>query len=823
MSRGHRLLVGISGLFMVGAMTHGDDPKVGEQTREGTRVSTGQFVPTAANRIQLANRPVDMVISSDLKFGYVKHNGGLTSFDLRTFKKVQDLPISGGASWYGLDINSENSKLLYTNSSNKAFLVDVNEGKMSISKEIVLPAARVGGNPYPCGIAFASDEKSAFVCLNRDNSVAQVTLDGFLLHKYDTDIAPYSVRELSGKLLVTCWSIKPKRLQETGVSSGSKVPVDTRGVALNGSLYTINLQTGELMSYPIGLQPTEIIQTAKRVFVPCSSSDVVKAFDPQTFNASDISIKVGSWYGAGPSAIAVDPAKDRMYVACGSRNSILVVKLSNGQMLGEIATEWYPTSVKIAGKNLLVTCSKGLGERNKKEEAKGHSVYDFTGSIIKLPLASKLNKVKVPPSLEKARDNVAPQPIPQRLGEPGLIKHVVYVIKENRTYDQVFGDVKTGDGDPSLCSFPKLVTPNHHALAERYGLLDNYYCNGVLSADGHTWATEGITTTQLERSFGGWTRSYPYGGDDALAVSQEGYIWDALVNKGIRFRNYGEFDTATVKPKATFKQLYDDWANNTGKYAIDHQIYVRRMREHSNMASPGWNMEIPDQIRANCFIEDFKKLDAEGKAPEFMIVYLPQDHTSGASANMPTPRAHVADNDLALGRVVEAISESSIWKSTAIFVTEDDPQAGFDHIDGHRSLCLVISPYTAHRGTVSKFFNQSSVLRTIGQVFGTPPMNFFDALATPMAACFGTKPDFAPYSALPSNIPLDELNPSSKVALNLSKPDLVNENLLNRQIWASVFPDRPYPAEYAGAHGKGLAKKGLLLDDRVREQDEDDD
>jgi hypothetical protein len=354
------------------------------------------------------------------------------------------------------------------------------------------------------------------------------------------------------------------------------------------------------------------------------------------------------------------------------------------------------------------------------------------------------------------------------------------------------------------------ITPNHHKLASEFVLLDNYYCNGVLSADGHSWTTEGNATSFFERSFGGWTRSYPYG-DEPLAISQTGHIWDAAMARGKSFLNFGEFDTAGMPRGETYASLLRKTQKGLPLPESSTLIGIERVRQHSVRAFPGWNMNIPDLLRIRVFKETYAKLVAKQQVPNLMTVYLPQDHTSGSEAGAPTPAAHVADNDEALGQLVETVSKSPVWKDTVIFVVEDDPQDGVDHVDGHRSVCLVISPRTRKMGVNSTFYNQGSVLRTIKGIFGASSLTRTEALSTPLVACFGPKVDTRPYVAIPAKIDLYATNPKSakRTSFDLSKPDRVPEDRFNRDQWAVMRPNKRYPAELAGAHGRGLKALGL--------------
>jgi hypothetical protein len=407
---------------------------------------------------------------------------------------------------------------------------------------------------------------------------------------------------------------------------------------------------------------------------------------------------------------------------------------------------------------------------------------------------------------------------------------VVYILKENKTYDQIFGDIPQGNGEPSLCIYPQFVSPNHHALAQQYVLLDNFYCNGVNSADGHSWSTEANVTDHLEKSFGGFNRSYTFG-DDPLTYSSTGFIWNNVLDHGLTFRNYGEMDYASTSPSATWSQIYADYTNGTGAIRYVQNIGIASLRPYSSTNVPGWNMGIPDVVRAAGFIKELNAAQSNGVWQSFHFLYLPNDHTGGP----PTPRAQVADNDLSLGMVVEAITKSRFASNTVIFVMEDDPQSGYDHVDAHRSICLVISPYTRRGAVVSTFYNQAGVLHTMERILGLPPMNQQDAMAPLMFDCFTNVPNFTPYTALPSNINLAEgtggtgsMTPKQRYwaaqlkKMDFSKPDRINDDLFNRYIWFTIKGDAPYPAKYVGGHGRGLKQLGLKLDRYAKDDDDDD-
>jgi hypothetical protein len=424
-------------------------------------------------------------------------------------------------------------------------------------------------------------------------------------------------------------------------------------------------------------------------------------------------------------------------------------------------------------------------------------------------------------------------PVPTRPGEVSPIKHVLYIIKENRTYDQVFGDLPQGNGDPRLVMFGREVTPNQHAIAEQFVLLDNFYCNGVLSADGHQWTDEGYVTDYIEKSFGDFSRSYPYDGNDAMAYSSAGFIWDSVLRAGLTFRNYGEFVKAKITPaNATWTDIYNDYKNGTRNVAIEAVAAIHTIEPYICKEFIGFPGKMQDVYRAQHFLRELKEFEAKGLFPNFMIMLLPNDHTSGTREGMPTPRAAVADNDLAVGQIVDAISHSRYWPETAIFIVEDDPQAGLDHVDGHRTVALCVSPYTKRNYVDSTHYNQSSMLRTMELILGLPPMTQFDLAANPMIDCFMETPDLTPFTVLQNNIPLDEMNP--KVAslsgpqryyarlshkLPLDDIDQADESTFNRILWHSVKGyDTPYPklaqrAQAGAQYWPGATPRKRDLDD----------
>ncbi|HUC83739.1 MAG TPA: hypothetical protein VL970_00995, partial [Candidatus Acidoferrales bacterium] len=406
-------------------------------------------------------------------------------------------------------------------------------------------------------------------------------------------------------------------------------------------------------------------------------------------------------------------------------------------------------------------------------------------------------------------------------GEPSVFQHVIYIIKENRTYDQVLGDVKAGNGDAAICNFGRRVTPNEHKLVADFVLLDNTYCSGLVSADGHQWTDTAIATDYIEREFGAWPRSYPCGGfgpmsRDALAFSSAGFIWNDVLEHGKSFRDYGEYTSPATHWTGPvphggvgWSAIYHDFLNGTRHTVLACEPDVESLRPYLDTNTVGWDLRVPDIVRAAEFIRELQQFAQTGKFPNFIMIWLPNDHSSGTEYGAPTPEAQVADNDLALGRIVEAISHSCFWTNTCVFAIEDDPQFGWDHVSGFRTTAYVASPFTRRHATVSTQYNQTGVLRTIELMLGLPPLNQMDATATPMFDCFTNTPDFAAYTAVTNQVPLDEMNPPpakisnaqlrrdarASARLPLAKEDQCPEDLFNHILWrATMGTQRPYPA-----------------------------
>ena len=474
------------------------------------------------------------------------------------------------------------------------------------------------------------------------------------------------------------------------------------------------------------------------------------------------------------------------------------------------------------GARALTPVEQGGQGRNPRISQDAYTAHRqrATVSIISLPTKTELRtytertrtsamQFRLALAAKLPRPGTRPRPVPERIGEPSVFKHVVYIIKENRTYDQVLGDMPEGRGMASLCVFGDSITPNQHRLAREFLLLDNYYASGKSSAEGHHWVDAGMVTDYTEKSVRAWFRSYPHVLYDALVYNKNGLIWNNALDHGKSVRIYGEACTCQFdKKQYNWQKLYQ--LRETGQpFSYTNTTTISRVRPILAMDFPGCDDEIiNDQMRADAFIRELNETAAKpGDAwPNLMVMSLPNDHTSGMSPAFPTPRAMVADNDLAVGRIVEAIQKSRFGATTAIFITEDDSQAGWDHISAYRTTGFVISPYSRLKRTVTTNYNQTSMLRTIEQILGLPPMNVIDATAQPMFDCFTDQPNAMPYTALPNRVPLTEMNKPLTALRGKAKQyardsmeqaeegiDTGEDAKTNQILWFWARGNKPYP------------------------------
>lgn len=815
-----------------------DEGPLGVQGTGNILVPTSQLLTPAGRSLTFSGRPVDLALSPDGATLAVLNMKDLVFIDVAGEKIREILPlVSAEADCQNEAREGSFTGILYGPDGTLYYSTVQGLGMYRRGKRLLIPME------LPCGLALSPDGRRLYVALNKANQLGIVDLQKQeLTEVMDVGMAPYGVvAGPEGKVYVGNWGGHvPTDGQVTGLTISDrhtdpklaqKVLIDPKtGSASDGTVSVVDLEHDTLKTISVGKLPTGLTLSAdgKRLYVSNANSDTVSVIDTisDTVVASlDVRPDNSLPFGSAPNGMAV--YGDTLYVANAGNNALAVLDLEKGGVsvkgMGFIPTAWYPSSVVLArgGKLLCVANTKGYGSLDGPVGKR--DIHEHLGSVslIPVPAATELpahtrrvqennRMAKALAGLKPPRPGQKPVVLPERHGEPSLIKHVLYIIKENKTYDGVLGDAPGGDGDPSLCMFCD-VTPNAHKLAAEFVLLDHFYCSGVLSADGHQWTDEAYVTSYLEKSFAAFPRSYPSEGQDALALSPAGFLWSNALAHGLTFRDYGESVEATLIPeKATWKQYYDDYVHNTHKVSFTVAPNIGPLGPYLCPDFPGWPMTIPDVAKARVFINELKGFERSGKLPNLMMMCLPNDHTGGTGPGSPTPRAQVADNDLALGQIVEAVTRSKFWKDTAIFVVEDDPQGMPDHVDGHRTVAQVISPYTRRRTVDHKNYNQCGMVKTMELMLGLPPMNQFDLAATPMDGCFTNKANLGIYKAVPAKVPLDQINAAldklgpkerywaeQSMKIPMHEPGKKSEEqdaMLSRILWhATRGVDTPYP------------------------------
>lgn len=726
-------------------------------------------------------------------------------------------------------------------------------GKMHLFN--IEPPARIA-LPNELIVTSESGKKYLYVVLNGNNTVVKQNLEtDEPVWKTYPGVAPYGVTMANGKIYVTNWA---GRIPDEGDRDVAGIPwgsarvdnINSGGATREGSVAVIDPETGKIIKQIIvGLHPNDIISDAagKFVYVSNSNSDNVSVINTSADNVSEtISVRlqpeINPFFGDSPNGLCIAPDSKTLYVANGMDNALAVIRLGKNatskakseisQVTGFIPTGAYPSSVSIFRNQHLYVCNiEAAGARvalnNKSTQNPVYNSHNMLASvsIIRVPNTKVLqtltdtviavnNLSRATAAMEKPREKVSPKPVPERIGEPSVFKHVVYIIKENRTYDQILGDMKKGKGDPGLCIYGEEITPNTHKLADEFILLDNFHVSGKCSAEGHQWTDASIVTDYIEKNMRTWFRSYPHVQTDAMVYAPTGFLWDNALRKGKSVRIYGEASVPELDNKLKWIDIYKKFKKGE-TIEFKNVTTIEPVKNILSQEYPSYgNHEFSDTMRADVLIKELNKFEKmEGdKLPELMIVALPNDHTAGIRPGSPTPRAMVADNDAALGRIVEAFTKSRFWENTVIFVVEDDSQGGWDHVSAYRTVSLVISPYSRMKNVNHTYYTQPCLVRTIEQILGLPPMNIQDAIANPMTSCFTSTPDLTPYKAEPARIRIDEMNAAlselNGKALHFAKKSLLPEfdkvdsgddDLLNRILWFAAKGNTSYPSKYAGA------------------------
>ena len=751
----------------------------------GTCLPTGVCLDPAGQSSDAGNMPLAVVSSPEADRLVLSLNGwrqqGIQVLDAQTGKIVQT--ISQPSAFVGLAFSND-GHTLYASGGNEDVIYRYSwrDKQATLIDTIILAQKepRKDGTRFPAGLALSHDDKYLFVAENLGDTLAVVELASKrVVQRFRTETYPYAVVvSPTNEVFVSAWG-------------GNTVSVFSSGRGVLRDRGRIK----------VGRHPSALLlnKNGSRLFVASASTSSIAVVDTKTLRVLTTlrdPPPAGPNQGTTPNALALSDDGLQLYVAEADNNAVAVFQLKPrgaDRLIGRIPVGWYPAALLLQRGSLFVVNGKGRGTRSNPQFptpdvalADGSTAYtlgQLNGTITKL--STELMPTALPAltrRVERANnwDNTQSG---NRAFPP--FKHVIYIIKENRTYDQVFGDMSIGDGDESLVYFPRAISPNHHALAERFGLFDHFFCNAEVSSQGHVWSTAAYVTDYGEKTIPSLysDRRSPIDRDD-VDEPAAGYLWDAAIRKGITLRNYGEFGEAIP--------------NNNKQEPVRYRATKSALDRFTSREYPAYDLTIRDQVRADVWLKEFQEFVRLGNLPALQIMHLPGDHTSGGRAGRPTPMAHMADNDLALGRLVQAVSHSAYWKDTVFFVLEDDAQDGPDHIDSHRSVLLVISAYN-RSGVIRRFVNTTDVLATVEEILGLVKLSKFDHYRRSLREIFTDTPDLTPYVALKSEQPLDELNPPKSPTaqasreLDLDRVDAADEDAFNRILWTLLKGNQMYP------------------------------
>ncbi|MFJ8787603.1 alkaline phosphatase family protein [Streptomyces sp. NPDC102462] len=759
--------------------------QVGQTTPQGQVISSNQYIDPYGEHSVIDNGKImSSVVSPDgshLAASVTDGDSALVIVDLKTRQVVQrignssavDLKISGKDVGQEGPAYSPDGKQLWLGRTDGYTRFTVNsDGTLGDPVNVPIPA---DGPRHALASAavFSADGSTVYAAVNGQNRVVAIdTATGAVKQSWATGNAPRAMVRVGSRLYVSNEGGRTAKPGDTTINSyNTQVPADPKtGATTTGTVSVIDLANpaAGVLSITVGLHPTALYATKGAVFVTNTATNDVSVISTAN-NKVVQTISTQPWpqasVGYEPNAVTLTD-DGHLLVTLGRANAVAVYKYTSPQepvgYVGLLPTDYFPAEITTVGKQIVVSNTRGVDARRPTANA-GHGTHDTTSSLQYFTLPSdkviRSQTAKVfrqngwtRDSVKLARGKKAKAvPVPNRIGDPSTIKHVFLIVKENRTYEQVFGDMPQGDGDPALAQFGENVTPNQHALAEQFGLYDNTYDIGTNSAEGHNWLMQADNPEYTESSAGEYLRSYDTE-DDALGHQRTGFIWSGAQDAGKSVRNFGEFHQFLTKPSgASWQNLYCDAKNMaaTGDdtaYKLTSSSPIPSLNSVSVPGFPKFDTSVPDVYRAEIWKKDF----AQHGPANLNMFWLSSDHTGGPVNSA----SQVADNDLATGRIVDAISHSKYWKDSAIFVVEDDSQAGQDHVDGHRAPVQIISPWARHGKVDSHYYSQINMVRTIEQILGIKPMNQKDSAATPMSAAFTTKPDYTPFTALPNRTSL---------------------------------------------------------------------
>jgi YVTN family beta-propeller protein len=774
-----------------------------KQLQSKIHLPNGWQLSPVGRSITLGDLPLNIAVSSNKKLLAVTNNGQSTQsiqlIDAATEKVLDSVTIA--KSWYGLAFSS-NNQWLYASGGNDNWIVQYHIVKQKLLLTDTIKLGKKWPEKIsPAGIAIDDEHQTLFVVTKENNSLYAIDLNT----KKEIYRIPLAAEAY------TCLLSKDKKILFISLWGGDKI------------LYFDIASKQITQTIAVGDNPNEMCldKTGKRLLVANSNDNSVSIINiakhtvTETLNTA---LYPNAPTGSTTNGLAINSSGKTLYIANADNNCLSVFDISEAgksKSKGFIPVGWYPTNVKVIGSKIFVANGKGfssianpygpnpLGKKqavtyqesdNEKPKEVQYIAGLFKGtmSIIDEPSDKQLSifskAVYDNTPYTKAKELIAEgeknNPVPTKVGQSSPIKHIFYIIKENRTYDQVLGDVKKGNGDTGLVLFGENITPNQHALANEFVLLDNFYVDAEVSADGHNWSMGAYATDYLEKtwptSYGSRGGTYSAEGNRAIANNKNGFIWDLCQRNKVAYRTYGEFADKADKPQLT------------------------SLKNNTCPSYTGWDMKTRDTTRVGQWKKDFDSLIAMNALPTVNTIRLGNDHTEGVKAGRPTPFAHVADNDLAVGMFIDYLSHSPIWKECAVFILEDDAQNGADHVDAHRSPAYVISPYTKRRSVDHTMYSTSSILRTIELIAGLPPMSQYDAAATPLWRSFTPVADTTSFTYLPITINLNDKNPSNtpaakmSAAFNFSKEDGVPDLVFNEVLWLGIKGKQaPAPARAA--------------------------
>jgi YVTN family beta-propeller protein len=799
----HWLLAGVLAVVVLPSLWSQEKPRFPGPSEQGFLLPNGWTVSPVGQQVVLSDLPLNILPLADSKHALVATSGynqhELTLVDLAASKVVDRQTVR--QSWFGLALAPAEDKIWWSgggaNGLHTFRLQDHKLARTTSAAQMPRPDRAASSNAHAFKSGLALDHK------------------GQVLYSLDIDAG-------------TITALDPKTGQAVKTGKVGGRPYDV-ALARNGSRLYVSDWAGRVVlalepeslrmvaRIAVGEHPNQIAVHPKddRLFVACASSNCVSVIDTRRGIVTETIMTAlfpRAPEGSTPDALAVAPDGKALYVANADNNCVAVIDIAvpgKSQVKGFIPTGWYPTAVAVTPDNKTLLVGIGKGNQTKanpvpKDKQPGDGQTGgrrlpfpyigttLSGALAIVPIPDEKQLVDYTakvyrncPYSDKILTTV-PYPhktaIPTRVGDPSPIKHIIYIIKENRTYDQVFGDIKEGNGDPNLVMFGEKVTPNHHKLAREFVLLDNLYCNGHVSRDGHPWSTMAYNTDYIARD---WALTYSRrtGVDDDdegnLSKAPSGYLWDACARAGLSYRSYGEYGARVSQPDGSAR-MEGRVPGLIGHMCPDYgiaKVKDKKMRDTDNV---------------EVFLKEFRDFEKNNNLPRFIVMSLGEDHTTGTKPGTFTPEACVASNDVALGRLVEAVTRSKFWPETAIFVIEDDAQNGPDHVDAHRTVGLVISPYTKRHCVDSTQYATVSMIRTIELILGLPPLSQYDAAARPMFASFTDKSDLTPYRHEPARIDLAAINPrtaygaqrSSK--MDFSEYDRVDDFELNEILWRSI-------------------------------------